>query len=213
MCIKHWKTQATYKTVHQCSKKVSAKIAEMLFKKLYICICIHTCDNYIVMENFKAGLDLKYIPWLLNIAGNDIQANVWILKDRDTSETLPGHSPKHIGWVREEHWLQEQPRGPWWELQISTAELGDAVDRKTFSHALQEPGFYGRVAKRKQLLKEGLLDTPCSFLEAMQLTKGNMEKAANNLPAKTAFYFSSSWEERLLKVDEKFDGAWNWAIE
>ncbi len=40
------------------------------------------------------------------------------------------------------------------ELQRSTAELGESVHRTTISRALHKSGLYGRVARRKPLLKE-----------------------------------------------------------
>ncbi|CDQ69096.1 unnamed protein product [Oncorhynchus mykiss] len=40
------------------------------------------------------------------------------------------------------------------ELQRSTAEVGDSVHRTTISRILHKSGLYGRVARRKQFLKD-----------------------------------------------------------
>ena len=40
------------------------------------------------------------------------------------------------------------------ELQSSTAEIGVSVHKTTLSHTLHRAGLYGRVARKKPLLKE-----------------------------------------------------------
>lgn len=44
------------------------------------------------------------------------------------------------------------------ELQRSTAQVGESVDRTTISCSLDKYGHYGRVTRRKRLMKESQFD-------------------------------------------------------
>ena len=49
------------------------------------------------------------------------------------------------------------------ELQCSTAELGDTVHTATIARVLHKTGLYGRVAKRKPLLKKTRIKSRLEF--------------------------------------------------
>ncbi len=49
------------------------------------------------------------------------------------------------------------------ELQCSTAELGDTVHTATIARVLHKTGLYGRVAKRKPLLKKTHIESRLEF--------------------------------------------------
>uniref|UniRef100_A0A8C9YNW9 Transposase Tc1-like domain-containing protein n=1 Tax=Sander lucioperca TaxID=283035 RepID=A0A8C9YNW9_SANLU len=111
-----------------------------------------------VVEKFKAGLDYKKIPQALNSSWSTVQSITRKWKEYGTTANLPGHGrpPKLTGRARRAL-IREAAKRPMVtleELQRSTAQVGESTHRTTISHALHKSGLYGRVARRKPLLKQ-----------------------------------------------------------
>ena len=64
------------------------------------------------------------------------------------------------------------------EPQRSTAQVGESVHRTTISHTLHKSGRYGRVARRKPLLKESHKKSYFQFVRNHLGDTGNMEEDA-----------------------------------
>ncbi|KAL0150495.1 hypothetical protein M9458_054312 [Cirrhinus mrigala] len=62
------------------------------------------------------------------------------------------------------------------ELQRSTAQVGESVHRTTISRALHKVGLYGRVARRKPLLKENHKKSRLQFATSHVGDTANMWK-------------------------------------
>ena len=60
--------------------------------------------------------------------------------------------------------------------QRSTAQVGVSVHRTIIHHALDKSGHYGRVAKRKQLLKENHKNSRLQFARSHVGDTDNVEK-------------------------------------
>ena len=111
-----------------------------------------------VVEKFKAGLGYKKISQALNISRSTVQSIIRKWKEYGTTANLPRHGrpPKLTGRARRAL-IREAAKRPMVtleELQRSTAQVGESVHRTTISHALHKSGLYGRVARRKPLLKQ-----------------------------------------------------------
>jgi len=111
-----------------------------------------------VVEKFKAGLGYKSISQALNISRSTVQSIIRKWKEYGTTANLPrhGHPPKLTGRARRAL-IREAAKRPMVtleELQRSTAQVGESVNRTTISRALHKSGLCGRVPRRKPLLKE-----------------------------------------------------------
>ena len=120
-----------------------------------------------VVEKFKAWLGYDKISQALNISQSTVQSITWKWKEFGTTANLPRHGrpPKLTGWARRAL-IREAAKRPMItleELQGSTAQEGESVHRTTISCALHKLGLYGRVAKRKPLLKHShaVCHKPC----------------------------------------------------
>ncbi|XP_062847483.1 uncharacterized protein LOC134309924 [Trichomycterus rosablanca] len=111
-----------------------------------------------VVEKFKAGLGYKKISQALNISRSTVQSIIRKWKEYGTTVNLPrqGRPPKLTGRTRRAliRDAAKRPMVTLDEMQRSTAQVGESVHRTTISRALHKCGLYGRVARRKPLLKE-----------------------------------------------------------
>ncbi|CAB1432769.1 unnamed protein product [Pleuronectes platessa] len=110
-----------------------------------------------VVEKYEAGLGYKKISRALNISLSTIKSIIRKWKEYGTTANLPrgGRPPKLKSRTRRKL-IREATRRPMVtleELQRSTAEVGESVHRTTISRLLHKSGLYGRVARRKPLLK------------------------------------------------------------
>lgn len=67
----------------------------------------------------------------------------------ESVNTLTGHARKAL--IRE---ATKRPMVTLGELQISTAQVGESVHRKTISHTIHKYCLYRRVVRKKSLSKE-----------------------------------------------------------
>ncbi|KAL7826753.1 hypothetical protein AOLI_G00319620 [Acnodon oligacanthus] len=111
-----------------------------------------------VVEKFKAGLGYKKIAQALNISRSTVQSIIRKWKEYGTTVNLQrqGRPPKLTGRTRRAliRGAAKRPMVTLDEMQRSTAQVGESVHRTTISRALHKCGLYGRVARRKPLLKE-----------------------------------------------------------
>lgn len=111
-----------------------------------------------VVEKFKAGLGYKKISQALNISRSTVQSIIKKWKEYGTTANLPRHGrPPKLTCRTRRALIRDAAKTPTVtleELQRSTAQVGESVHRTTISRALHKSGLYGRVARRKPLLKE-----------------------------------------------------------
>ena len=111
-----------------------------------------------VVEKFKAGLGYKKISQALNISRSTVQSIIKKWKEYGTTANLPRHGrPPKLTCRTRRALIRDAAKTPMVtleELQRSTAQVGESVHRTTISRALHKSGLYGRVARRKPLLKE-----------------------------------------------------------
>ena len=107
---------------------------------------------------FKAGLAYEKISQALNISQSTVHSIILKWKEYGATSNLPRHGcpPKLTGRVQRALFREaaKRPMVTLEELQRSTAQVGESVHRTTLSHALHKLGLYGRVARRKLLLKQ-----------------------------------------------------------
>ena len=95
-------------------------------------------------------------------------------KEYGTTQTLPrdGRPTKLSNWARRTlvREVTKNPMATLTELQSSMAEIGEPTGRTTISAALHKCRLYGRVAKRKPLLrKRHMTATAClEFAKAQE---------------------------------------------
>ncbi|CDR00860.1 unnamed protein product, partial [Oncorhynchus mykiss] len=96
-----------------------------------------------VVKKFKAGFGYKKISQALNIPRSTVQAIILKWKEYQTTANLPrpGRPSKLSAHTRR-------------RLIRDAAKVGDSVHRTTISRILHKSGLYGRVARRKPLLKD-----------------------------------------------------------
>ena len=118
----------------------------------------------------------KYIStWVLkkyqklNIPRSTIKSINKTLKEYGTTANLPreGRPPKLTDPARKVLIIEatKRPKITLKVLQSSTAEIGVSVHRTTLSHTLHRAGLYGRLARRKPLLKERNMQTRLVFIK------------------------------------------------
>ena len=111
-----------------------------------------------VVEKYKAGLGYKNISQALNISQSTVLSIIRKWKAYGTTANLPRHGrpPKLTGWTRRAlvREAAKRPMVTLEELQRSTAQVGESVHRTTISHAPHKSNHYGKVVRRKALLKE-----------------------------------------------------------
>ncbi|KAL0162929.1 hypothetical protein M9458_042325, partial [Cirrhinus mrigala] len=133
-----------------------------------------------VIEKFKAGLGYKKISQALNIPRSTVQAIIQKWKEYGTTVNLPrqGRPPKLTGRTRRAliRNAAKRPMVTLDELQRSTAQVGESVHRTTISRALHKVGLYGRVARRKTLLKENHKKSRLQFATSHVGDTANMWK-------------------------------------
>uniref|UniRef100_A0AAR2IYW9 Transposase n=2 Tax=Pygocentrus nattereri TaxID=42514 RepID=A0AAR2IYW9_PYGNA len=133
-----------------------------------------------VLEKFKAGLGYKKISQALNISRSTVQSIIRKWKEYGTTVNLPrqGHPPKLTGRTRRSL-IREAAKRPMVtldEMQRATAQVGETVHRTTISRALHKCGLYGRVARRKPLLKENHKKSRLQFARSHVEDTANMWK-------------------------------------
>ena len=93
----------------------------------------------------------------MNIPQSTIKSIIKKCKEYGTATNLPreGRPPKLMDQARRELFREatKRPKITLKELQSSTAEIGVSVHRTTLSSTLHRAGLYGRVARKKPLLK------------------------------------------------------------
>uniref|UniRef100_A0A669EVF3 Transposase n=1 Tax=Oreochromis niloticus TaxID=8128 RepID=A0A669EVF3_ORENI len=133
-----------------------------------------------VIEKFKAGLGYKKISQALNIPRSTVQVIIQKWKEYGTTVNLPrqGRPPKLTGRTRRAliRNAAKRPMVTLDELQRSTAQVGESVNRTTISRALHKVGLYGRVARRKPLLTENHKKSRLQFATSHVGDTANMWK-------------------------------------
>lgn len=111
-----------------------------------------------VLEKFKARLGYKKISQVLNISRSTVQSIIQKWKKYGTTANLPRHGrPPKLTERARRALVREAAKRPMItleELQKSTAQVGESVHRTTISRTLHKSGLFGRVARRKPLLKD-----------------------------------------------------------
>ena len=106
-----------------------------------------------VVEKFKAGLGYKKISQALNISRSTVQSIIQKWKKYGTTANLPRHGRPPKLTVRARRALvreaAKRPMVTLEELQKSTAQVGESVQRTTISRALHKSDPYGRVERGK----------------------------------------------------------------
>jgi transposase len=104
------------------------------------------------------GTDQGWVIKKTSETFNTIKSIINKWKEYGTTTNLPreGHSPKLMDQARRAliREATKRPKITLKELQSSTAEIGVSIHRTTLSHTLHRAGLYGRVARKKPLLKE-----------------------------------------------------------
>lgn len=118
-----------------------------------------------VVKKFKAGFGYRKISQALNIPRSTVQAIILKWKEYQTTANLPRPGrPSKLSAHTRRRLIRDAAKRPMItldELQRSTAEVGDSVHRTTISCILHKSGLYGRVARRKQFLKD--IHKKCRF--------------------------------------------------
>uniref|UniRef100_A0AAR2J9J3 Transposase Tc1-like domain-containing protein n=1 Tax=Pygocentrus nattereri TaxID=42514 RepID=A0AAR2J9J3_PYGNA len=137
-----------------------------VIKSLYKCTCSVIVSEFCLKRrehhedqgtHQAAGFGYKNFSQGLNISRSTVQAIVLKWKAYQTTANLPrpGRPSKLSAQTR--RLIRDAATRPMItldELQRSTAEVGDFVHRTTISCILHKSGLYGRVARRKQFLKD-----------------------------------------------------------
>jgi transposase len=104
-----------------------------------------------------AGEGYKTLSRMLNATKSIVVSIIGKLKKCGTTQTLPraGSPTKLNNWARRTlvREVTKNPVTTLTELQSSLAEMGEPARRTTVSIALHQSGLYGRVARRKPLLR------------------------------------------------------------
>ena len=112
---------------------------------------------YKVLETYEAGLGYKKISQALNISRSTIKSIIRKWKEYGTTAYLPrqGRPPNLTSRTRRTFIRRATKRSmaTLEELQRSTAKVGEYVHRTTITRVLHKSVLYGRVARRKPLLK------------------------------------------------------------
>ena len=94
----------------------------------------------------------------MNIPRSTIKSIIKKRNEYGTTTNLPrkGRPPKLMDQARSAliREATKRPKMTLIELQSSTAEIGVSVHRTTLSHKLHRAGLYGRVDRKKPMLKE-----------------------------------------------------------
>ena len=96
---------------------------------------------------------------MLKVPKSTVSSIIRKWKEYGTNQTFPraGHLTKLSNWARRTlgREVTKNPMTTPTELQSSLAEMGELSGRTAVSAALHKSMLYGRVAKRKPLLKKG----------------------------------------------------------
>jgi transposase len=129
------------------------------------------------VEKYRSGLGYLKKSETFNIPRSTIKSIIKQWKEYGTKTNLPteGHPPKPTDKARRALIREATKRLKITlkELQSSTGEIGVSVHRTTLSHTLHRAGLYGRVARKKPLLKENSKQTCLVF------TKGHVGDSPN----------------------------------
>ena len=117
-----------------------------------------------VLEKHQSGMGYKKISQTLNIPRSTVKSIIKKRKEYGTTATLPreGRPPKLSDQVRRAlvREATKRPMVTLKELERSTAEMGETVHGTTITRTLHKAGLYGRVARRKPLLKKNPYQIP-----------------------------------------------------
>ncbi|MBN3275160.1 TCB1 transposase, partial [Polyodon spathula] len=189
-----------------------------------------------VVEKYISGLGYKKISETLNIPQSTIKAIIKKWKEYGTTTNLAreGHPPKLTDQARREliREATKRPKIILKELQSSTAEIGVSVHRTTLSRTLHRAGLYGRVARKKPLLKEKnkqtrlvftkrhVRDSPDIWKKVLWSDETKIElyghqgkcyvwrkPNTSHHPENTMGCFSSAGTGKLVRIEGMMDGA------
>ena len=104
-----------------------------------------------VVEKYRTGLSYKKISETLNIPWSTIKSIIKMAPQQTCQEKAAHQNHARRALIRE---ATKRPKKTLKELQSSTAEIGVSVHRTTLSCTLHRAGLYGRVSRKKPLLKE-----------------------------------------------------------
>jgi transposase len=111
-----------------------------------------------VVEKYRSGLGYKKISETLTIPQSTIKSIIKKWKEYGTTTNLPREDrpPKLTDQARRAliRGATKRPMITLKEMQSSPAEIGVFVHLTTLSCTLHRAGLYGRVARRKPLLKK-----------------------------------------------------------
>ena len=120
-----------------------------------------------MVERHRAGEGYKKISKALIIPLSTVKSIIKKWKMHHTTQTLPrsGRPPKLSSWasrklVRD---VTLKPTMTLRDLQSSVSEMGVSVHTSTISRSLHKAGLYGRVARKKPLLKKPHLKARMEF--------------------------------------------------
>ena len=133
-----------------------------------------------VLEKHQSGLGYKKISQTLNIPRSTVKSIIKKWKEYGTTATLPreGRPPKLSDQVRRAlvREATKRPMVTLKELERSTAEMGETVHGTTITRTLHKAGLYGRVARRKPLLKKTHIKSRLDFAKRHVGDTANMWK-------------------------------------
>ncbi|MGH0162753.1 UNVERIFIED_CONTAM: hypothetical protein FKN15_064569 [Acipenser sinensis] len=130
-----------------------------------------------VLEKHQSGLGYKKISQTLNIPWSTVKSIIKKWKEYGTTATLPreGRPPKLSDQVRRAlvREATKRPMVTLKELERSTAEMGETLHGTTITRTLHKAGLYGRVVRRKPLLKKTPYQIPFGFCQKASTLKVN----------------------------------------
>ncbi|MGH0117532.1 UNVERIFIED_CONTAM: hypothetical protein FKN15_038052 [Acipenser sinensis] len=120
-----------------------------------------------VFQKHQSGVGYKNISKALNIPQSTVKSIIKKWREYGTTVNLSRTGRPQKLSIRARRALvreaTKRPRATLKELQSSTAELGDTVHAATIARVLHQTGLYGRVAKRKPLLKKTHIKSRLEF--------------------------------------------------
>ena len=120
-----------------------------------------------VVERHRSGDGYKKISKALNIPWSTVKTIIKKWKVYGTTKTLPRSGrPSKLDDRARRRLIREATKRPMatlQELQAFMAKTGQSVHVTTISQALHKSGLYGRVARRKPLLKKAHLESRLKY--------------------------------------------------
>nr|ACV85768.1 transposase [Acipenser fulvescens]ACV85769.1 transposase [Acipenser fulvescens] len=120
-----------------------------------------------VLQKHQSGVGYKNISKALTISQSTVKSIIKKWREYGTTVNLSRTGrPQKLSIRARRALVREATKSPMAtlkELQCSTAELGDTVHTATIARVLHKTGLYGRVAKRKPLLKKTCIKSRLEF--------------------------------------------------